>query len=134
MTIGEAAARTGVSIHTLRYYDKIGLVRPAARTVSRHRRYSEEDAAWIELVQYLRKTAMPLAEIARYVELEKRGDVTLPLRLEMLDKLCADVKARVHELNEVLAAIDREGPLVRPRRPEAAQASARTPLACGGPG
>ncbi len=106
MTIGEAAARTGVSVHTLRYYDEIGLVRPAARTVSRHRRYSEEDVAWIELVQYLRKTAMPLAEIARYVELEKRGDVTLPLRLEMLDKLCADVKARVHELNEVLAAIE----------------------------
>src|SRR5690349_1245444 len=60
LTIQETSATTGLSVHTLRYYERIGLIHPISRSTSRHRRYREEDLRWIEFLLRLRATGMPI--------------------------------------------------------------------------
>jgi len=59
LTISEAAERTGLTRHTLRYYERDGLMLGVGRAGSGHRRYSERDLGWIELITKLRATGMP---------------------------------------------------------------------------
>jgi DNA-binding transcriptional MerR regulator len=74
VTIAEAARRTGVSVHTLRYYERAGLViTPVDRTHSGRRRYRTEDLKWISICTKLRATGMPIRTIRRYAELVSAG-------------------------------------------------------------
>jgi DNA-binding transcriptional MerR regulator len=73
MTIGEVAERTGLTRHTLRYYERDGLMLGVDRGGSGHRRYSERDLGWIELITKLRATGMPIREVRRYAELVRAG-------------------------------------------------------------
>src|SRR4051812_41032793 len=74
LTIAEAAERTGVSTHTLRYYERIGALRELPRRApSGHRRYTERDVGWIVLLTCLRATGMPIATMLRYAELAREG-------------------------------------------------------------
>ena len=64
LTIAEAAERTGLTTHTLRYYERDGLMLGAVdRSASGHRRYTERDLAWIEMITRLRSTGMPIREV-----------------------------------------------------------------------
>ena len=74
LTIGEVAERTGLTRHTLRYYERDGLMLGVDRGGSGHRRYSEHDLGWIELITKLRATGMPIREVRRYAELVRAGD------------------------------------------------------------
>ena len=68
-TIAEAAVRSGLTRDTLRYYEKDGLMlAPVDRSATGHRRYSERDLTWIELVTRLRATGMPIRD-----KLESQG-------------------------------------------------------------
>jgi DNA-binding transcriptional MerR regulator len=69
LTISEVAGRTGLTRHTLRYYERDGLMLGVGRAGSGHRRYSERDLGWIELITKLRATGMPIGEVRRYAEL-----------------------------------------------------------------
>lgn len=82
-SIGEFSKLTDLSIHTLRYYEKEQLITPA-RDSGNRRRYSEQDLAWVEFIQRLKDTGMPIKEIKRYASLRRAGDATLPERMEML--------------------------------------------------
>jgi DNA-binding transcriptional MerR regulator len=73
LTIAEAAERTGLTRHTLRYYERDGLMLGVGRAGSGHRRYSERDLGWIELITKLRATGMPIREVRRYAELVRRS-------------------------------------------------------------
>jgi DNA-binding transcriptional MerR regulator len=109
LTIAEAAERTGVSTHTLRYYERIGALRePPERAPSGHRRYTERDLSWIELLTRLRATGMPIATMLRYAELARSGAATAAERRELLLGHRAEVAARVEQLRRDLELIDKK--------------------------
>jgi DNA-binding transcriptional MerR regulator len=107
LTIAEAAERSGVSTHTLRYYERIGALRePPERAPSGHRRYTERDLSWIELLTRLRSTGMPIATMLRYAELAREGNATAAQRKALLLAHRAEVAARVEQLRHDLEMID----------------------------
>jgi DNA-binding transcriptional MerR regulator len=107
LTIAEAAERSGVSTHTLRYYERIGALRePPERAPSGHRRYTERDLSWIELLTRLRSTGMPIATMLRYAELAREGNATAAERKALLLTHRAEVAARVEQLRHDLELID----------------------------
>jgi len=107
VTIAEAARRTGVSAHTLRYYERTGLVvTPVDRTSAGRRRYRELDLKWIVVCTKLRATGMPIRGIRRYAELVAAGPGNEQERLDLLEAHRAEVVARLAEIQENLKAID----------------------------
>ncbi|HEX9838400.1 MAG TPA: MerR family transcriptional regulator [Anaerolineales bacterium] len=105
LTIHEVVQATGLSAHTLRYYERIGLIHPIEREENTRRRYTVDDVGWIEFLLKLRATGMSIKDMQKYAELQRRGDDTLPERLEMLKSLRGNVQARISELNEHLELI-----------------------------
>ena len=107
LTIAEAAARSGLSAHTLRYYKRDGLMLAAVdRAVSGHRRYTDRDLTWIEMITRLRATGMPIRDVRRYAALVRAGDGNEAERLELLRAHRRTVLARLAEVQDHLGAID----------------------------
>lgn len=127
LSIAEAAERTGLTTDTLRYYEKDGLLlRPVGRSSSGHRRYTEVDLRWIELLNRLRATGMPIRDVRRYADLVRAGGGTEAERLELLRAHRRVVLDQLAEVTEHLGAIDQkigiyEDVLAR-QQPEAARA------------
>jgi DNA-binding transcriptional MerR regulator len=92
----------------LRYYEKLGLLAPSRDAGSNHRRYSEDDVAWLGFVLLLRSTGMPLETIKAYGELLLQGNTTLAHRREMLESHAKNVKARMDELQVSLEVIQKK--------------------------
>ncbi|MGY3201468.1 MerR family transcriptional regulator [Streptomyces sp. TE5632] len=107
-TISEVAALTGLSAHTLRWYERIGLMPHIDRSHTGQRRYSSRDLDWLALVGKLRLTGMPVADMVRYAELVREGDHTYGDRLDLLTATREDVLARIAELQGTLAVLDRK--------------------------
>lgn len=105
LTIQEAAEMTGLSAHTLRYYERIGLIHPIAREENARRCYSTDDIGWIDFLTKLRATGMSIREMQKYAELQKQGNETLPERVEMLKALGDQVEERIFELQENLKLV-----------------------------
>ena len=105
LTIQQVAERTGLSVHTLRYYERVGLIHPIDRMENTHRRYSVDDIGWIEFLLKLRATGMSIQQMQAYAELQRQGDETLPERLEMLKAHRRRVEAHMDELREHLNLI-----------------------------
>ena len=105
LTIQEVTRATGLSAHTLRYYERIGLIHPIAREENTRRRYTADDVGWIDFLLKLRATGMSIKDMQKYAELQRQGDETLPERVEMLKSLRDKVEARMDELNEHLKLI-----------------------------
>lgn len=99
------AARTGLSAHTLRYYERIGLLDPVGRASSGHRRYLAGDLAWVEFLTRLRATGMPVRVMQRFAALRRHGDRTLPERRELLEAHQRDIEQHLADLQVNLAAI-----------------------------
>jgi DNA-binding transcriptional MerR regulator len=106
LTIAEVAERTGLTRHTLRYYERDGLMLGVGRAGSGHRRYSEHDLGWIELITKLRATGMPIREVRRYAELVRAGDGNEDERLALLRAHRERVRAQLHMMAAHLDAID----------------------------
>jgi DNA-binding transcriptional MerR regulator len=107
LSIAEAARRTGVSVHTLRYYERAGLVVTAVdRTASGRRRYHQLDLDWIVICTRLRATGMPIKAIRRYAQLVSAGPGNEQERLALLEAHRADVTAKLAEIQENLELID----------------------------
>ena len=85
LTIGQAAQRTGLSVHALRFYERERLfASPVTRTSDGHRAYTEDDLEWLDLCIKLRSSGMPLAAIRRYAELVNEGPGNEQHRLTVL--------------------------------------------------
>ena len=109
MTIAEAAERSGLTKDTLRYYEKDGLMlAPVDRSATGHRRYTERDLTWIELVSRLRATGMPIRDVRRYADLVRGGAGNEQERLDLLRAHRQQVLAQLAEVQEHLGAIDRK--------------------------
>jgi DNA-binding transcriptional MerR regulator len=106
LTISEVAERTGLTRNTLRYYERDGLMLGVGRAGSGHRRYSERDLGWIELITKLRRTGMPIREVRRYAELVRAGDGNEEERLALLRVHRERVLAQLDTTTAYLAAID----------------------------
>jgi DNA-binding transcriptional MerR regulator len=107
VTIAEAARRTGVSVHTLRYYERAGLaISPVDRTTGGRRRYRELDLKWIVICTKLRATGMPIRGLRRYAELVAAGPGNEEERLALLEAHRADVLDKLAEIQENLKTID----------------------------
>jgi len=102
LTIQETAARTGLTAHTLRYYERIGLVWEVDRDGAGHRRYTEDDVGWLLLLTRLRATGMRVRDMLRYAELARNGPATLAARVELLEEQRDRVTARIAELQSDL--------------------------------
>ncbi|MEU2250273.1 MerR family transcriptional regulator [Streptomyces sp. NPDC019224] len=105
-TISEVAAFTGLSAHTLRWYERIGLMPHVDRSHTGQRRFSNRDLDWLAFVTKLRLTGMPVAHMVRYAELVREGDHTFEERQELLEATRRDVRARIAELQDTLAVLD----------------------------
>ena len=106
LTIAEAAAEAGVSVHTLRYYERAGLLTPIERNGSGHRRFSPEDLEWIVVCTRLRATGMPIRRIRQYAELVRAGDGNEAERLALLEAHREEVRERLREVRRHLELID----------------------------
>jgi DNA-binding transcriptional MerR regulator len=116
LSIAEAARRTGVSVHTLRYYERAGLVvTPVARTAGGTRRYQQLDLDWIRICTRLRATGMPIKTIRRYAQLVSAGRGNEQERLALMEAHRADVAAKVAELQDCLKLIDHKIDVYRGR-------------------
>lgn len=72
-SISQVADKCGLSQHTLRWYERIGLIGPVARASDGHRSYSDADLDWITVITKLRETGMPVTDMQRYAELVRSG-------------------------------------------------------------
>ena len=116
LSIAEAARRTGVSVHTLRYYERAGLVVTAVdRTAGGRRRYHQPDLDWIVICTRLRATGMPIKTIRRYAELVSAGPGNEQERLALLEAHRAAVTARLTQTRENLRLIDHKIDVYRGR-------------------
>ena len=98
-SIGEAARKLGVSIDTLRLYERREmLLAPVKRDAAHRRYYDDDDLEWIETCLYLRGTGMSLADVARYAALVRAGDGTEPERLALLRAHLDGVTRRLAEV------------------------------------
>lgn len=108
LTISAAAEASGLSVDTLRYYEKEGLTLSVPdRSASGQRRYAEGDVRWLGTLVMLRKTGMPIRDIRAFVELY-RAEGTEGKRLDILKEHRERVLADLHEVQGHLAAIERK--------------------------
>jgi DNA-binding transcriptional MerR regulator len=106
LTVREASEFTGLSAHTLRYYERIGLIEPVARNAGGHRRYAQTDLEHLKFLHCLRDTGMSIRHMQEYAVLASQGRATLAARLELLESHRRDVQAHIRELEGKLAIID----------------------------
>ena len=116
LSIAEAARRSGLSVHTLRYYERAGLVVTAIdRTAGGRRRYHRFDLDWIKVCTRLRATGMPIKDIRRYAELVGAGRGNEKERLALLEEHRAGVRAKLAEIQANLELIDHKIDVYRGR-------------------
>jgi DNA-binding transcriptional MerR regulator len=106
LTIAEAARAAGVSAHTLRYYERAGLLAPIERNGSGHRRFTAEDVEWVIVCTKLRATGMPIRAMRRYAALVHAGHGNEAERLGLLEAHRVEVLERLAEVQRNLELID----------------------------
>lgn len=99
-TVKQVAEKMGISAHTLRFYEKEGLFPYVSRDGNNVRLFSEQDLEWVSIVQCLRDTGMPLAEVKEYVQLCVLGDSTIPRRYQLIQN-------QVRKAEQDLAAMEK---------------------------
>jgi DNA-binding transcriptional MerR regulator len=106
MRIKAFSALTQLSAHTLRYYEKMGLLDTIKRDASGHRLFSSRDVAWVEFVVRLKQTGMALADIRAYAELRAQGAATHRQRQQMLAQHRVVLSAQIDQAQEHLKELD----------------------------
>ena len=107
-SIQQVAHLTGLSIDTLRYYERIGLIAPVNRAANGHRRYTQDDLDWIALLMRLRETDMPLVQIVSFVQLRRQGPETLHERRLMLEEHQRQLEERIQRLQQHMTLLQRK--------------------------
>src|SRR5579883_1516369 len=112
LNIQQMAQVTGLSAHTLRYYERAGLMleRVKRDEGNGYRSYSQEDVAWIEFLKRLRATGMPIREMRRYTKLVRLGGQTMPERLQLLKQHQRQVEQHSRKSSSILRRSPRRLP------------------------
>jgi DNA-binding transcriptional MerR regulator len=106
MKIGQLVERSGLTAHTIRYYERIGLLPYADRDQSGQRDYDASILNWIEFLGRLKATGMPIREMLHYAELRDRGPASEAARRELLERHRVEVRAKLAELADCLLVLD----------------------------
>lgn len=106
MNISQLSSELQISSYTLRYYEKIGLIRNVKRDESGNRVYSEEDLNWIEFLLRLKRIKMPIEKIKTYAEFRYIGDTTVKDRSKMLQEQKEKLLAQINEIKESVEFLD----------------------------
>lgn len=106
LSIGEVSAQTGLSTHTLRFYEREGLfVEPVRRDTAGRRMFTEQEVGWLKVCTKLRSSGMSLPDIRRYAELVREGQGNEAERFEILRQHEAKVTRQMADLQEALDVI-----------------------------
>lgn len=105
-TIKEVSGRTGLSIYTLRYYDKEGLLPLIKRTPSGIRKFSDNDIAWIGLICCLKNSGMSIDNVKKFMNLCLKGEETAENRKEMLLEHKEHILQQMNELQNSLSTVN----------------------------
>jgi DNA-binding transcriptional MerR regulator len=108
MTIGRVVEKTGLSRHTLRYYEKIGIIKPVLRNKSGHRNYTDEDMEIIGFVLKMKTACLPIKDIVSYIALLNQGEKSYKKRLEILQRHKEHIEKRLEDTGELLRFINRK--------------------------
>ncbi|MBQ8661848.1 MAG: MerR family transcriptional regulator [Alphaproteobacteria bacterium] len=105
-SIGQVAKKTGLTAHTLRYYQKEGLLPFLQKSSSGLRVFSDNDLGWLGLIECLKETGMPLKDIRQYIDWYLEGDSTLSLRLDMFKNQKNRVEEQIRQFQKHLEKIE----------------------------
>lgn len=98
--ISDAAQQSGLSAHTLRYYERIGLLDAVRRGQGGQRRYSAAELAWIAFLLRLKVTRMPIGKMLAFAQLRRAGDATVANRRRMLEDHLAEVETEIDAMQQ----------------------------------
>lgn len=130
LTITEVAKRTGLTAHTLRYYERAGLIASVARGSGGQRRYAASDLDWIGFLLRLRETRMPIGQMQIFARLRGQGNTTAPNRRQMLETHLTEVMATISALQHSATVLQNKIAhyrLIEASLPTASQPSQRKP-------
>lgn len=108
LTIQQVAEKTGLSVHTLRYYERNGLLEPVNRAANGHRRYNESDVTRVEFLTRLRLTGMPIRQMQKLARLFYEHPEAIRDRRAILEEHQRNVQQHIQELQQNLAAIQQK--------------------------
>ncbi len=106
MKIAEVSERQGLSLDTLRYYERIGLIPPVNRSENGIRNYREVDERRVEFIKCMRSAGLPIEVLIEYVSLVQQGDQTIEARKEILKEQRELLTARMQEMQKTLDILD----------------------------
>ncbi|WP_262416392.1 MerR family transcriptional regulator [Paenibacillus sp. CGMCC 1.18879] len=106
LNIREMSELTGLTAHTLRYYEKAGLLAPVSRDAQGYRSYTERDVEWVRFLRLLRDMDMPIQEMKRYSDLRSEGDSTVTKRRLMLEAHQERVRRQLERLKEDMEKVE----------------------------
>ncbi|WP_152658456.1 MerR family transcriptional regulator [Oceanobacillus sp. CFH 90083] len=105
-SIGEVAKKLNFKIHTLRYYDREGLIPSVERTANGTRVFKESDIELLKFIQCLKNSGMAIKDIKNFIEWSSEGDSTLQQRYDLFQKQKIAVEKQIEELQEALNVIE----------------------------
>jgi DNA-binding transcriptional MerR regulator len=105
-SISEVAKELNLTVYTLRYYDKEGLIPFVERTSSGARLFKESDISALKVIECLKSTGMPIKEIKSFIDWCSDGDSTLQKRHDMFMERKAIVEAQMEELKKTMELIE----------------------------
>ena len=105
-TVGEMAKLLGVALSTLRYYDQEGLLPFVERSSNGIRVFKDADYEWLQVIECLKKTGMPLKDIREFIHMSMQGDETIAQRLELIIRQQEAVRKQMEELQQTLETLD----------------------------
>mgnify|MGYP000890601971 CR=1 FL=1 len=106
MKIQEVSEKYSLSVDTLRYYERVGLIPPVTRTLSGIRNYSEQDERRVEFIKCMRSAGLPIEVLIDYMELVQQGDSTIEARKDILKEQREQLIARMEEMKKTLDILD----------------------------
>ena len=106
MKIAEVSEKYGLSLDTLRYYERIGLIPTVTRTPNGIREYGETDTKRVEFIKCMRNAGLPIEVLIDYVGLVQQGDSTIEARKEILKEQRILLAEKMHELQKTLDLLD----------------------------
>nr|WP_321462311.1 MerR family transcriptional regulator [uncultured Cohaesibacter sp.] len=108
MKIGNLAKLSGLSVHTIRYYEKIGLLPDAPRDAAGRRQYGMEISGWLSFLKHLKATGMGISQMVRYAQLRAEGPQTASARRQMLEEQHLEVIRQIEDLRETLPVLEKK--------------------------
>lgn len=106
MTIGEVSKKFDISVDTLRYYERIGLIPKVNRNGNGIRDYTEDDCRWIEFIKCMRSAGIQIEALVRYIKLFQQGDETIEARKRILIEQREQLVSRIEEMQKALKRLD----------------------------